>query len=265
MRLYPADFKLSPDDLVRNIDIVYILSNTITVPDKHLSSESVRSLIERAIIDCKKNGTLGAKEIIQTLNKIYCNTKKVPKKKYVVVASLHLDRSVLPKRSGMFLGFAFKTYESKPFFKKYKFERYVNPPFSDAEKLSAFLLLNKNEQASLTDSNFFELELETIDPAQAFTQGFNAIELFRSFLNYSYCVGTYRFFGGAEKPYSIVLPSAYIFVFDENHNLLQYWYTLGFDERSNKIIDKGGEEKTESFCKWKTTILQQYLLLSRFS
>jgi len=237
MELYTSDFKLINFDIIKNFEIVYILGGMITIINEPINSESVMSIINEGIRKCKKENINDIGGITEILNNIYLNRKEKPLKQYKIVASLHIDEKVLPKKKGNFLNSSFSIYKSETFFNKYKFQSYIKPPFEKILSGMPHFFMLEEEIEGLIKSNYIEIKLNSKDSNSAFIEGWNIIELFRSIINYSICLGDYRIIGEM-NPYSILLPSANIFVFDEKNNFVSYGYTKSLYERKIKKIDK---------------------------
>jgi len=237
MDLYTSDFKLENFNIIKNIEIIYILGGMININGEPICSELTRNVINEGIKKIKKDNIINIDDIIKSLNKIYYEIKNKPISKYRIVASLHLDKKCLPQLKGKFLNVPFSIYNSKSFFRKYKIMGYINPPFEKVRSgMKNFIIFSKEEIDNLTKSNYIEITLDSKDQNIAYNEGWNIIEIFRSIINYSYCIGQYRIVGET-NPYSILLPSAYIFVFDENNNFLIYGFTKSFYERNIKEIE----------------------------
>lgn len=246
MEFYTPDLRLENINIIKKDEIVYILSGLLNIKDEPISSKSVRRLIEEAIRTCKKGNIKDSKEIIEILNKIYSSQKSKPVNNYYVIASLHINKEDLPKQSGNLFDSYFSTYGAKHFFKKFKLQRFINPPFEKIrEGMKSFIMLTKDEIDVLNNSEYLEIKVKSEDVESAFDEGWNKIERYRSIINYSLCLGSFRLLGRT-KPFSVLLPSAYIFVFNNNNELEDYWYTLSLDEKNMSKIEKSKDKQLKS-------------------
>ena len=249
MNLFTPELQLKGENIQKEVELVYILGGMLNVSDEPISFGLIRGIIERGVRKCKRDNITDPEQIVEVLRKIYQKRKTRPTKQFTIVASLHLEKNVIPKKSGNFFNSPFSVYGYNRLFKKYKVKRYINPSFEKIKTMRSFRMLSPTEKEDMKKSNYIEVKIESEDKDSAFQKAWQIIELFRAIINYSASFGTYRLLG-QHNPFSIVLPSTYIFVFDKNHDLASYWYTRSLHEKDMKMIDAKKIEKIKNgfFC-----------------
>jgi len=252
------NYIISVPNIIKMNDIVFILSDMIYITDDKLNYELIRSIINEGIKVCKYKEILDFKGFMDILNDLYIKRLKSKKNSYKIVASFHMNPSKLPQKKGRFLDYKFSIYNSKTFFKKYNFRKYINPPFDKIKAgLNSFILLPDKDMYKISEPYYIELSINSINVNEAMYEGWRIIEIFRAIINFSLSLSEIKLFGGRDKPFSKLLPSNYIFLFDDDNNFLTYWYTLSLYERKNIDLNEKYIKKLNYYYKEISNILKK--------
>lgn len=218
--LYSGDGTLKNEAIIHFDIILYIIADKIKFPSNTVNNKEKRNLIMDALNHLKDIKNTSYEEFKRYIEE---GSRKSGWKKYSIVFSLNLSKENMEKLTGIDLDN--KTLENV---NKDDFCRKISKKFD----------LDRNLHQYFEKAEWCKVTLWVPDEESAFSFGYSFSEQIRSLINF--VLASHKiYYQRPPRPLSSIAPSYCYFLFDEEENYINHYYSIWhYDYKQVNISDK---------------------------